>query len=378
MPQPNSNTLTPSFLKLNKTTMDRVYNFSPGPSMIPTPVLEKAQNELLNWRRTGMSVMEISHRSPEFSELATDFTERLTRALKIPKNYRILYLSGGATGQFAAIPLNLRHRGAKADYWITGQWGKKAAGEAKKFIEVNPAVDTFGQLRTPTEQERSIDPDSAYIHYTHNETIIGVEYAQTPETGDVPLVGDFSSTLLSRPLDVARYGVIYACTQKNIGPAGTAVVIVREDLIDETTKNTPSIFDWSIQAKNDSMYNTPATFNWYLSTLVLEWIEQEGGLSSMDRRNTAKAKLLYEYIDDSKWYQNPVEACSRSLMNIPFTLSDKNLESKFLTEAMEAGLANLKGHRSIGGMRASLYNAMPVEGVQALIDFMKEFLRKNG
>ncbi|MCA8837147.1 MAG: 3-phosphoserine/phosphohydroxythreonine transaminase [Proteobacteria bacterium] len=358
--------------------MNRVYNFSPGPSMLPDAVLEKARDSLLNWNNTGMSVMEISHRGKDFAAVAQSFEGRLRRLLAIPENYRVLYLSGGATGQFAAVALNLGRPGKHAEYLISGQWGKKAVAEAAQFTDVRTVADTFAQLRAPVAEDINLSGEASYVHYTHNETIIGVEYQTVPETGAVPLVGDFSSTLLSRPVPISRYGAIYACTQKNIGAAGTAVVIVREDLIKDKPKAVPSIFDWTVQDGQQSMYNTPATFNWYLSELVLEWIEDQGGLEVMAEHNQAKASALYDYIDDSQWYRNPIDKQSRSWMNVPFTLPDDSLDARFLGEAEQAGLANLKGHRSIGGMRASIYNSMPMAGVQALIDFMRDFAQRNG
>ena len=346
--------------------------------MLPEAVLEKARDSLLSWEGSGMSVMEVSHRGKAFASLAESFEQRLRSLLDISDDYRVLYLSGGATGQFAAIPLNLRHLGEQADYIITGQWSKKAAGEAGKFTKVRIGADSFGELRLPRPDETKIGADAAYAHYTHNETIIGVQFREPPDAGKVPLVGDFSSSLLSAPLDISRHGVVYACTQKNIGAAGTAVVIVHRDLIAKDSPGLPSILDWSIQDANQSMYNTPATFNWYLSDLVLEWCQQQGGLAALEARNREKAARLYEYIDGSGWYQNPIPAEARSIMNIPFTLADSQHEAAFLEQSQKAGLSNLKGHRSIGGMRASIYNAMPMAGIEALIDFMRDFAQGKG
>ena len=358
--------------------MSRVYNFSPGPSMLPQAVLEQAHAEMLDWHSCGMSIMEVSHRGKQFDAVVEQFDSDLRALLAIPDNYKILLLQGGASGQFSAIPMNLRHLGQRADYITTGQWGKKAFAEAKRHIAANQVIDTTTQLRAPRQDELSLDGAASYVHYTPNETIIGVEFPYIPDTGAVPLVGDFSSTILSRPLDVNQFGVIYAGTQKNIGPAGAVIVIVREDLLSDTIDaSVPIILDWKTQCDNGSRYNTPPSYTWYLAGLVLTWLRENGGLSAMEQANRKKADALYAFIDDSAFYHNPIEKDSRSCMNVPFTLSDSSLEAAFLEQSAQVGLANLKGHRVIGGMRASIYNAMPFEGVEKLIHFMDDFAKKN-
>ncbi|MBN1237071.1 MAG: 3-phosphoserine/phosphohydroxythreonine transaminase [Gammaproteobacteria bacterium] len=355
--------------------MNRVFNFSAGPAMLPEPVLRKAQAELLDWKGSGMSVMEVSHRGADFIDCAARAEAALRRLLRIPDNYRVLFTAGGATAQFAAVPLNIAPAGSTVDYVLTGSWGKKAAGEAARYATVNIAADAESSRYTeiPDPEAWQLTSDAAYVHYTPNETIVGVEFPSIPEVGDVPLVADMSSTILSRPLDVGRFGIIYAGAQKNIGPAGLGIVIVRDDLVGRARRETPGVFDYKIAAESDSMWNTPPTFAWYLAGLVFEWLEEQGGLDAMAERNRRKADLLYGAIDASDFYANPVRKDCRSWMNVPFTLADSALDKAFLEESKAAGLTNLKGHRLVGGMRASLYNAMPEEGVRALIDFMADF-----
>ncbi len=360
--------------------MSRPYNFSAGPAILPEAVLEQAKAELLDWRGSGMSVMEMSHRGKEFISIAAQAEADLRELLNIPANYQVLFLQGGATGQFAVAPMNLLRGKTKADYLNTGQWSKKAISEAKKYCQVNVVASAEATKFTtiPPRQDWQCDPEAAYFHYTPNETINGVEFHQIPDVGDVPLVVDMSSTLLSRPLDVSKFGLIYAGAQKNIGPAGLTVVIVREDLIGQTLPVTPSLFDYKNQADNDSMVNTPPTYAWYIAGLVFQWLQALGGLEAMAKRNQRKAERLYAAIEQSGFYKNPVDPACRSWMNVPFTLPDPALDKPFLAEAKAAGLLTLSGHRSVGGMRASIYNAMPEEGVQALIDFMGDFVRRHG
>jgi phosphoserine aminotransferase len=360
--------------------MGRIYNFSAGPAMLPDAVLERARDELLDWRGSGMSVMEVSHRGTDFIELAARSEADLRELLDIPQNYRVLFLAGGATLQFAAVPLNIAPEGATVDYVITGSWGKKAAEEAARYATVNVAADAEPTRYTQVPDPKSwrVSKDAAYLHYTPNETIVGVEFHWIPEVSSAPLVADMSSTLLSRPLDVSRFGIIYAGAQKNIGVAGVAVTIVREDLLGRARRITPGVIDYKTMAESDSMWNTPATFSWYMAALVFEWLKQQGGLKAMALRNHRKAAKLYAAIDASGFYANPVDPGCRSWMNVPFTLREPKLEKTFLAEALEAGLANLKGHRLVGGMRASIYNAMPESGVDALIEFMRDFERRKG
>lgn len=360
--------------------MTRVYNFSAGPAMLPESVLRRAQSELLDWKGSGMSVMEVSHRGADFVECAAQAEQRLRRLLAVPDGYKVLFLAGGATAQFAAVPLNITAEGATVDYLITGSWGKKAAGEAARYANVNVVADgsESGFTEIPARESWQLSPGAAYFHYTPNETIVGVEFTEIPDVGDVPLVADMSSTILSRPLDVGRFGIIYAGAQKNIGPAGLGIVIVRDDLVGLARRETPGIFDYKIAAESDSMWNTPPTFAWYLAGLVFEWLEEQGGLDAMAERNRAKAEKLYGAIDSSSFYTNKVRPDCRSWMNVPFTLADAALDKAFLEESNAAGLTNLKGHRLVGGMRASLYNAMPMEGVDALIEFMADFEKRRG
>ncbi|MDX9741468.1 MAG: 3-phosphoserine/phosphohydroxythreonine transaminase [Gammaproteobacteria bacterium] len=360
--------------------MSRVYNFSAGPAMLPREVLERARDEMADWQGSGMSVMEMSHRGKQFMSIAAQAEADLRELMSIPQNYKVLFLQGGASAQFSAVPMNLLRGRGKADYINTGSWSKKAIEEGKRYCEVNVAASSADTKFTtiPPRAAWKLDPGAAYVHYTPNETIGGVEFHDIPDTGDVPLVADMSSTILSRPVDVSRYGLIYAGAQKNIGPAGLVVVIVREDLIGETLAGTPVMYDYKVQADAESMYNTPPTYSWYIAGLVFDWIKRQGGLTAMAEINRRKADRLYGCIDASPFYANPVEPKSRSWMNVPFTLADDALDAVFLKEAAAAGLVTLKGHRSVGGMRASIYNAMPEEGVDALIAFMKDFERRNG
>ena len=360
--------------------MARIHNFSPGPATLPTSVLERARDELLDWRGTGMSVMEVSHRGKEFMELAERSASALRELLRIPQNYRILFLQGGATMQFAALPLNLAGAGDTADYVTTGNWGVKAIGEARRFLRANEAASgrdgNFTSIPDPASWRLS--DDAEYLHLVINETVVGVEFHEVPEVSDAPIAADMSSTLLSRPVDVGRFGVIYAGAQKNIGPPGITVVIVRDDLLGRARPETPAVVNYRVMADADSMSNTPPTFSWYVAGLVLEWIREQGGLDAMAERNRRKAGKLYAAIDASGFFNNPVDPACRSWMNIPFTLADKKLDAVFLEESAQAGLANLKGHRLVGGMRASIYNALPEAGVDALIAFMSDFEARHG
>ena len=357
----------------------RVYNFSPGPAVLPVEVLEQARNEMLDWNGTGMSVMEMSHRGKAFVSIAQAAEADVRELLAIPANYKVLFLQGGATAQFAGIPLNLTGPDSVVDYVNTGAWSKKAIGEAKRYCKVNVAADA-GEPYTsiPAIDSWKRTPDAAYLHYTPNETIGGVEYHFVPDTGGVPLVADMSSTILSRPIDVSKFGLIYAGAQKNIGPAGLTLVIVRDDLIGKARPATPAFMDFAAMAKDGSMLNTPPTFAWYLAGLVFQWLKRNGGLKAMGELNKAKAELLYSTIDASGFYRNPVAKDARSWMNVPFTLAKPELDKTFIADAKAAGLVTLEGHRSVGGMRASIYNAMPMEGVKTLVDFMKHFASKHG
>ena len=360
--------------------MERIYNFSAGPAVLPREVLEQAREELVNWRGCGMSVMEMSHRGKEYMGIQAQAESDLRELMAIPAHYKVLFLQGGASSQFAMVPMNLLRGRASADYLNTGEWSKKAIKEAKKYCTVNVVASSEDRnfSYAPAQETWKLDPNAAYVHFTPNETIGGVEIFWTPETGDVPLVADMSSTILSRPVDVSKYGVIYAGAQKNIGPAGVTVVIVREDLLGQTLPGTPTMFDYKTHADNESMYNTPPTYGIYIAGLVFKWLKDKGGLQAMERVNIAKSQLLYDYLDSTDFYNSPVAPENRSRMNIPFTLKDAALDEEFLKGAKARGLLQLKGHRSVGGMRASIYNAMPVEGVQALIDYMKEFERTHG
>ncbi len=360
--------------------MTKVYNFSAGPAVLPAEVLDRAREELIDWQGSGMSVMEMSHRGKEFMSIAQQAEADLRELMKIPANYKVLFLQGGASSQFAMVPINLLRGKKNADYVSTGAWSKKAIAEAKRYCTVNIAGSSEAENFTtiPEPGTWRLDADAAYVHYTPNETIGGVEYHWIPDVGEVPLVADMSSTILSRPIDVSRYGVIYAGAQKNIGPAGLTVVIVREDLIGEALAGQPTMFDYATHAENESMYNTPPTFGWYFAGLVFDWLKRKGGLESMAKTNHAKAHKLYSAIDNSAFYSNPVDPNCRSWMNVPFTLADPKLDPVFLEEAKKDGMVSLKGHRSVGGMRASIYNAMPEEGVDALVWFMADFEKRHG
>ena len=360
--------------------MSRGYNFSAGPAALPEDVLDQARAELLEWDGARASVMEISHRGKDFVALAAESERDIRELLAIPSNYKVLFLQGGATQHFAQIPMNIARRGESADYIVTGDWGEKAVKEAKPTIGVRIAAtaEATNYDRIPARETWDLDPKAAYVHYTPNETIRGVEFMDVPDTGAVPLVADMSSTILSRPLDVSKFGLIYAGAQKNIGASGLVVLIVRDDLLARSPKDIPKILNYAEQAAQDSMLNTPNTFGWYLASLVFKWLKKQGGLAAMAERNRAKAKLLYDYIDGSGFYRNPVERPARSWMNVPFTLPNEALDAPFLKESEAAGLLALKGHRAVGGMRASIYNAMPLAGVQALVDFMKDFAKRNG
>ena len=360
--------------------MADIYNFSAGPAVLPHPVLVRARDELLDWQGSGMSVMEMSHRGKEFVSIAAQAEADLRELMGISSDYHVLFLQGGATSQFAMVPMNLLRGREQADYVNTGAWSKKAIGEAKRYCSENVAASSESTKFTsiPPRDDWKLDPSAAYVHYTPNETIGGVEFDWIPATGEVPLVADMSSTILSRPMEVSRFGLIYAGAQKNIGPAGLTVVIVRKDLVGETLAGTPSMFDYQQHADNGSMLNTPPTYGWYLAGLVFQWLKEQGGLEAMALINQRKAGKLYEAIDASDFYQCPVDVECRSRMNVPFTLADASLDADFLAGAKAAGLVSLKGHRSVGGMRASIYNAMPEAGVAALVDFMKEFERTRG
>ncbi len=358
----------------------RVFNFAAGPATLPTEVLEQARDELLDWHGAGMSVMEVSHRSKAFVGVARQAEQDLRELLGVPDTYRVLFLQGGATAQFAAVPMNLASRGAVADYINTGQWSKKAIAEARAYLDVQVIADEkhSNYSTVPARESLGFTPGAAYVHYTPNETIGGVEFPYAPDPGETPLVADMSSTILSRPVDVGRYALIYAGAQKNIGPSGITLVVVRDELLGRAREGTPSVLDYKAMADAGSMLNTPPTFGWYVAGLVFQWLKRQGGLAVMAERNRAKAQRLYQAIDGSSFYANPVDPGCRSWMNIPFTLARPELEASFLDEARAHGLANLEGHRSVGGMRASLYNAMPMAGVDALVEFMSEFERRHG
>jgi phosphoserine aminotransferase len=360
--------------------MSRVFNFSPGPAALPSEVLEQLRDEMLDWHGQGMSVMEMSHRGKPFGSIAQQAEADLRELLSIPSNYKVLFLQGGATAQFAAIPFNLTRPDSVADYVNTGAWSKKAIGEAKRYCKVNVAADAAADNYSsiPDPAGWRLTPGAAYLHYTPNETIGGVEFLSVPDAGKVPLVADMSSTILSRPIDVSRFGVIYAGAQKNIGPAGLSVVIVRDDLLGHARPDTPTVFDWTAMAGDGSMLNTPASYSWYVAGAVFQWIKRQGGLEAMARLNSAKAEFLYAAIDSSGYYRNPVRPDCRSWMNVPFVLPSADLDKPFLEGARAAGLVALAGHRSVGGMRASIYNAMPMAGVEALVAYMQDFQRRHG
>ncbi len=359
----------------------RVFNFAAGPAALPAEVLEQIRAELPDWQHSGMSVLEVSHRSRAFIKVAEEAERLLRELLAIPARYRVLFLQGGATGQFAAVPLNLARADSGVDYLNTGLWSQRAIGEARRLTaEVNVVADeaASGYTTVPEPTALRFSARSAYAHYTPNETIGGVEFPYVPESGALALIADMSSTLLSRPVEVSKFALIYAGAQKNIGPAGLTVVIVREELLGRARPGTPAVWDYAAMAAAGSMLNTPPTFAWYCAGLVFRWLKAQGGLSAMAERNRAKARLLYETIDASGFYSNPVARACRSWMNVPFRLASAGLELSFLEGARAAGLASLEGHRSVGGLRASLYNAMPLAGVQALVGFMQEFERRHG
>jgi phosphoserine aminotransferase len=361
--------------------MSRAYNFSAGPATLPEPVLRRAADEMLEWRDAGASIVELSHRGPEFLEVAAAAEADLRTLLSIPDDYAVLFLSGGATTQQALLPLNLAAPGQPADYVLTGHWSRTALRQAGPYVATHVAAsgEAGGYRDIPARDGWALAADAAYVHITANETIHGVEFADAPDVGAVPLVADFSSSIASRPLDVARYGAIYAGAQKNLGPVGIAVVILRRDLLERAGQPRADILDWRSHAAKDSMLNTPPTWNWYLLGLTVRWMLDEGGVEEFGRRNARKAALLYEAIDASEgFYRNEVAPAARSRMNVPFFLRDDALDRPFLDGAREAGLIGLKGHRALGGMRASIYNAMPEAGVQALAGYMRDFARRHG
>jgi phosphoserine aminotransferase len=357
--------------------MSRIFNFSAGPAMLPAEVLSRAGDEMLDWHGSGTGVMEMSHRGKEFMSIAAEAERDLRELLAIPVGYKVLFLQGGATLQFAQVPMNLLRGRGKADYVVTGEWSKKAVKEAKSYCDVAIAASSEDKNFTYAPKKFSLRKEAAYVHYCSNETIGGVEYHDIPEV-DIPLVADASSHFLSRPLDVSKFGLIYAGAQKNAGPAGLTFVIVREDLIGQAHKGTPAVMDYKLQADAGSMLNTPATYAMYIAGLVFKWLKALGGLKEIENRNIAKAGLLYDLLDSSRFYANPVAKEDRSRMNVPFTLKDAKLDEDFLKGAAKQGMVQLKGHRSVGGMRASIYNAMPIEGVQCLAGYMREFERKHG
>ena len=358
----------------------RTFNFSAGPAVLPEPVLRRAADEMLDWHGSGMSVMEMSHRGKEFIGIANKAESDFRKLLAVPDNYRVLFLQGGAMAENALIPMNLLGAKTSADYVNTGEWSKKSIKEAGKYCRVNVAASAADRNFTyvPAQASWNLDPNAAYVHVCTNETIGGVEYHWVPDTHGVPLVADMSSHLLSRAVDVSKYGVIYGGAQKNIGPAGLTLVVVREDLLGHALPITPSAFNWKEQADNDSMLNTPPTYSIYIAGLVFEWLLDQGGIAAIEQRNIAKAAMLYDYLDQSRFFSNPVAKDDRSRMNIPFFLADSALDEAFLKGAQQNHMVQLKGHRVVGGMRASIYNAMPVEGVQALVAYMKEFERTHG
>jgi phosphoserine aminotransferase len=361
-------------------SVSRGFNFSAGPAALPEEVLRRAQAEMLEWHGARASVMEVSHRGRDFVALAEESERDVRELLAVPANYKVLFLQGGATQHFAQIPMNFARRDQTVDYVLTGDWSEKAAREAGALANVRIAATAAATNydRIPPRAEWDLDPDAAYVHVTPNETIRGVEFHDVPDVGGVPLVGDVSSTILSRPLDVSRYALLYAGAQKNIGPSGLVVMIVRDDLLERCPKDLPRILDYAAHAAQGSMLNTPNTWGWYLAGLVFKWLKEQGGVGAMAERNRAKAELLYDAIDSSCFYRNPVEKSARSWMNVPFTLPRAELDATFVAESEAAGLLALKGHRAVGGMRASIYNAMPIEGVQALVDFMRDFAARNG
>jgi phosphoserine aminotransferase len=360
--------------------MTRVYNFSAGPAALPEAVLRQAAGEMLDWQGSGMSVMEMSHRGREFMSIHAQAQADLRALLGVPAGYRTLFMQGGAIAENAIVPMNLMRGRAGADYIDTGAWSQRSIAEARKFGRINVAASAAGSGYTdiPPREQWRLDPQAAYVHICSNETIGGVQYHWTPEVGEVPLVADVSSDILSRPLDVSKYGLLYGGAQKNIGPAGLTIVIVREDLLGQAHPLTPDAFNYGLQAEADSMLNTPPTYAIYIAGLVFQWLQRQGGLAAMAVRNHAKAALLYDYLDCTGFYRAPVARACRSWMNVPFKLADEGLDAEFLQGAEAAGLKQLKGHRIVGGMRASIYNAMPIEGVQALVAYMKDFAQRRG
>ena len=359
--------------------MNRVFNFSAGPSMLPVPVLEKAASELVCYGDSGMSVMEMSHRSPVYEAIIADAQAKLRTLMNIPDNYKVLFLQGGASTQFASVPLNLLNGSGKADYIVSGQFSKKAFDEAQKYGDVKAIASSKDKNFTyiPQITREDIRPDADYVHVCFNNTIYGTKFNYIPDTGDIPLVADMSSCIISEPVDVSKFGVIYAGAQKNMAPAGLTVVIVREDLLGKARPETPVMLDWKTMADNDSMYNTPPCYAIYMAKLVYEWILDMGGLDAMKEYNVKKAAILYDYLDNQDYYIAPVEKDYRSMMNVTFVTGDEALDKKFAKEADAAGIKNIKAHRSVGGMRASIYNAMPIEGVEALVKFMDDFAKNN-
>jgi len=357
----------------------RVYNFSAGPSMLPEAVLEKAQREMVEYGTAGMSVMEMSHRSKDYEEIINGAEALVRELMKVPDNYKVLFLQGGASSQFAMIPMNLGTKNKKCDMVITGQWAKKAAQEAERYIEVNKiassADKTFSYI--PKLDKSTFSKDADYFYICMNNTIYGTKFNELPDTGDIPLVADISSMVMSEEMDVSKFGLLFAGAQKNLGPAGVTLVIVREDLLGETLEGTPTMFDYNIHVENGSMYNTPPTYGIYVLKLVLEWVKEQGGVGAIQKLNEEKAKILYDFLDSSEMFKGTVVKEDRSLMNVPFVTGNDELDAKFVKEAKAAGFVNLKGHRSVGGMRASIYNAMPVEGVVKLVEFMKNFEAEN-
>ena len=360
--------------------MRRIFNFSAGPAILPEEVLRHAADEMLDWHGSGQSVMEMSHRGKEYMSIQAEAENDLRELMGIPANYKVLFLQGGASLQFSMIPANLLCGKATADYVNTGEWSKKAIKEAKLYCSVNVSASAEDKHFTyvPPQQSWKLDPGAAFLHYCANETIGGVEFNWTPDSGNVPLVADVSSTFLSRPVEVAKHGLIYGGAQKNIGPAGLAIVMVRDDLIAQAKPALPAMLDYKVHADNDSMYNTPPTYSIYIAGLVFQWLKRQGGIAAIEQRNIEKSQLLYEYIDSTGFYSNPVVKADRSRMNIPFTLKDPALDDAFLKGAQERGMLQLKGHRSVGGMRASIYNAMPIEGVRTLVAYMREFEAARG
>jgi len=358
----------------------RAINFSPGPAALPLAVLEQARDEMTDWHGSGMSVMEMSHRGKEFMGIYAQAVADLRELLAIPANYKVLFMQGGAIGENAIVPMNMLRGRSGADYICTGEWSKKSIREAGKYCQVNVAASSAAEnfTRIPPRSSWQLDPQAAYVHICANETIGGVEYHYTPDTGEVTLIADMSSNLLSRPIEVSKYGLIYGGAQKNIGPAGLTIVIVRDDLIGKALPITPSAFDYQQQAENDSMYNTPPSYAIYIAGLVFQWLKRQGGLRAMEAHNRNKAAVLYNYLDSTSFYANRVAPADRSLMNVPFKLHNEALDAEFLKGAQALNMVQLKGHRSVGGMRASIYNAMPLAGVVALVDYMREFARRHG